>query len=434
MIPVLGQDAPKAELPSFTATLAIGDARSPLPVSPGFAGPLFLLQPIVDRLGGELHVGPSEESHRLRISGTEVLLGPGSGSMTVGREVIVLTQAPILTAAGLRVPLDALRKSYGDLLGIELRYSNSKQELQVVRRRSREIGVELQVVHISGITTVVVQFDQTPSYSVHNNGASIDIEVPIDVVRLTKGVTKPRRSLLEEITMHEHLIRLELTTGASAAEPYVLARSGRASGQGQRLVFDISPGGPLVTEGGDFHRPPRRQPGQGGLRTIVLDPGHGGPEQGAIGPAGTEEKELTLILAKALRRKLEERLPVEVLLTRQGDIDLPLESRTALANQNQADLFISIHLNGSRARSAHGAETYFLSLEATDQRAMEMAKVENDGATASRFDSGDNDLQLILWDLAQTQHLAASQRLARIIQQELNDTLGLENRGVRTWS
>ena len=188
----------------------------------------------------------------------------------------------------------------------------------------------------------------------------------------------------------------------------------------------------MVSEGAPgLQRPPPRQPGQGGLRTIVLDPGHGGPEQGAIGPAGTEEKQLTLVLAKALRRKLEEQLPVEVLLTRSDDLDVPHDSRTAMANQNRADLFISIHLNSSPDSSAHGAETYFLSPKASDEQAMRRAEAENAGSSGSSFDTGGDDLQLILWDLAQSQHLAASQRLARIIQEELNETLGLENRGVK---
>ena len=438
VLPVLGQEEPKAELPSSTATLAVEDARSPLPISPGFAGPLFLLHPIVERLGGELTVGPMEESHRLKIAETDVFFGPGSGSMTVGTDIVPLTQAPVLTEAGVRVPLDALRKSYGTLLGVEFRWSNADRQLTVVRRRARTVGVELQVVHISGITTVVMQFDEAPTYTVTDKGATVDVEIPIDRVRLADSIKQPRRSLLEGISTGDHLIRLELEPGAAAAEPYVLARSRSQLGAGTapRLRHLCGCRLTAMTERGGGFEPTASaaSPGQGGLRTIVLDPGHGGPEQGAIGPeAGTEEKQLTLILAKALRRKLQESLPVEVLLTRDEDADLPLDSRTALANQNKADLFISIHLNASPDRSAHGAETYFLSLEATDERAAARAEAENQSGAAqsARVETADDDLQLLLWDLAQTQHLAASQRLAQIIQRELNDTLGLENRGVR---
>ena len=216
VVPVLGQVPEVAELPSSTATLAVGRSRSPLPVSPGLQGPLFLLQPIVDRIGGELYVGPTDESHRLVLPGTEALFGPGSGTMTVGTEVVPLTQAPVLTEAGLRVPIDVLRKSYGDLLGLEFRWSASEAELRVERRQPEVVDVELEVVHISGITTVVVQFAETPTYEVRDRGRVVDIEVPIDEVRLAGPVRMPRRSLLQEISMSEHLIRLELADGAAS--------------------------------------------------------------------------------------------------------------------------------------------------------------------------------------------------------------------------
>jgi N-acetylmuramoyl-L-alanine amidase len=377
--PLSAQDPPLVDLPSTLATMELEGQPSPLPLSPGLAGPLFLLQPLVDRLGGELLVGPLQESHRLRLAEAEVLFGATSGTMTVGREVVVLSQPPALTESGLRVPIDLLRKSYGDLLGLQFRWDSDARVLRVARREAREIGVDLQIVHISGITTIVAQFDQTPSYSVTDNGATVDIEVPVDQVRLERQPQKPRQSHLRGISMNEHLIRLELEPGVQAAEPYVLSSSpGRSAGQGLRLVIDLSRG--TETAGGDPK--PFRPSGDSsarGLRTIVIDPGHGGPEQGAIGPDGTEEKVLTLILAKALARKLEEELPVRVLLTRQGDADLPLDTRTAMANQNQADLFISVHLNASPDRSAHGAETYFLSMEATDDRAREVAEAENLG-------------------------------------------------------
>ena len=125
---------------------------------------------------------------------------------------------------------------------------------------------------------------------------------------------------------------------------------------------------------------------------------------------------------------LEERLPVRVVLTRDNDGELPLEARAALANQYKGDLFVSLHLNSAHGSSANGAETYFLSLEATDEAAAMAAAAENVGSQ-----DGDPlfDLQLLLWDLAQSQHLAHSQTLAKLIQEELNLALDMRNRGVK---
>jgi N-acetylmuramoyl-L-alanine amidase len=124
---------------------------------------------------------------------------------------------------------------------------------------------------------------------------------------------------------------------------------------------------------------------------------------------------------------------VRVVLTRNEDANVPHDTRTAIANQNQADLFISLHLNSSLGSGAHGAETYFLSAEASDAAAARMAEAENTADPALPEGRGleAQDLELILWDLAQTHHLLESQRFAAMIQGELNQTLQLRDRGVK---
>ena len=109
---------------------------------------------------------------------------------------------------------------------------------------------------------------------------------------------------------------------------------------------------------------------------IVIDPGHGGHDTGTIGPTGLHEKDLVLDLARRLRQIIGERLGSEVVLTREEDTFIPLEARTALANERQADLFLSIHANASRSKRARGIETYYLNFT-TDPEALEVAAREN---------------------------------------------------------
>ncbi len=177
---------------------------------------------------------------------------------------------------------------------------------------------------------------------------------------------------------------------------------------------------------------------QKSLPVIVLDPGHGGVEVGAVGPTGLQEKDLTLDLARRLKVLLE-RQGATVVLTRDEDRVLPLDDRTAIANHNRAILFISIHLNASKRKSAVGAETYFLATAATDAEARTLAGLENkayeppDAAppVATPATAPDHGLELILWDLAQNSFLAESSRLAEAIQKELNTATGVRDRGVR---
>ena len=168
-----------------------------------------------------------------------------------------------------------------------------------------------------------------------------------------------------------------------------------------------------------------------GLRTIVIDPGHGGSEIGAVGPLGTTEKEIVLDIAQRLHDLLEARLGLDVRLTRETDIDKPLEERTAFANYLKADVFISIHANAYRGRGVRGAETFFLSDKATDDEARLLAAIENDTLELQGPAAIDDDLQMLLWDMAQTQFLQESSVLAEMIQVKLNELAGTSDRGIK---
>jgi len=167
-----------------------------------------------------------------------------------------------------------------------------------------------------------------------------------------------------------------------------------------------------------------------GVGTIVLDAGHGGRDPGAISSCGLKEKDIVLDITKRVRDELQKRLQCHVYLTRENDVYLPLEERTVIANTRKADLFISIHANASRNRSAHGVETYFLNLS-TDNEAMELAALENATSTKNV-----GHLQSILNDLMQNSKIKESSRLAGCIQASLVGNLSrsyqpINNLGVK---
>ena len=195
-----------------------------------------------------------------------------------------------------------------------------------------------------------------------------------------------------------------------------------------RLVLDLQ----SVSMGNVAPAPlANRNPQQ---KIIVIDPGHGGVETGAIGPTGLREKEVALDLARRVQRRLQRDRNLTVVLTRDEDRLIGLDERTAIANYNRADLFLSIHLNASPRSTATGAETYFISNDATDDDARTLAALEN-GAAGVRRDpidkATDRNLDLVLWDLAQNQYLAESSLLAERVQWHLNNLTGTRNRGVR---
>ena len=169
------------------------------------------------------------------------------------------------------------------------------------------------------------------------------------------------------------------------------------------------------------------------LRTVVIDPGHGGLEVGAKGRFGNLEKNITLAIALKLKALIEKDMGFEVVLTRDRDVDVSIENRSAIANNHKAGVFISIHANGAVQKKAAGSETFFLSLNATDEETRRLAYLENNSSELQdRIDpSSDDDLMMILWDMAQTAYIKQSSRLAELVQAELDAMLGTRNRGIK---
>jgi len=390
-------------------------ARGPIGYSRTAFGPLVSLAPIVASLGGELTIGPLAQRHELAVGDTRFLFGPGSPAVTVEQEIDPLSQPPERGPEGLQVPLDLLEMIYGRLLGYEFEWRLAGPELEISRRPARQIPLVFDVVHLQGVTTLVFQFPSEPRYRIHRASSRLEVEMIGDRLELASRRLFPADDLVRDVRLTPEKIIIDLAPNTEAQD-YELESP-------FRLVFDVlrNSGSAGRAAGAVPTRTPARS---NSIRTIVLDPGHGGSDPGARGPAGTEEKGLTLILARALRTRLEQRFPVKVVLTRSGDSFLPHDTRSALANQHKADLFISLHINSSRISGASGAETYFASLDASDERAAEAASTENRGDPLY-------DLQLILWDLAQSRHLAESQRFASLVQAELNEALSLRDRGVK---
>lgn len=166
------------------------------------------------------------------------------------------------------------------------------------------------------------------------------------------------------------------------------------------------------------------------LKTIVVDAGHGGHDPGAIGRGGLREKAVTLDVARRLRDLLVKD-GFQVVMTRDGDRFVSLGQRSALANRAGGDLFISIHANASRQRSAGGFEVYYLSA-ATDDHARALEAAENVALPGDVKEPVDSDTRGIVWDLLYTEHRAESTDLAARVCQGLKRELSTANRGVKS--
>ncbi|MEN8184843.1 MAG: N-acetylmuramoyl-L-alanine amidase [Myxococcota bacterium] len=165
---------------------------------------------------------------------------------------------------------------------------------------------------------------------------------------------------------------------------------------------------------------------------VVLDAGHGGEDFGARGVSGRYEKDLVLDVARRLSRRLAARR-MRVVMTREVDEFVPLERRTSLANDADADLFVSIHANAARSSEPRGIETFFASLNASDAAAGELAERENRAfaSAGASVPAASDPLLAILGDLIATEHLAGSNEFALLAQKRMARLDHMPSRGVK---
>jgi len=162
------------------------------------------------------------------------------------------------------------------------------------------------------------------------------------------------------------------------------------------------------------------------LSRVVIDAGHGGHDTGSLGPSGYTEKELVLDVARRLKELIEKEMETEVVMTRSEDEFVPLESRTQIANKENADLFVSIHANSSQTKSVRGVETFFLNFNTQSREALTTASREN---AASEL--GIHELQDLVKKIMLNDKVDESRELAQHIQSAMSKRLNASNRGVK---
>jgi N-acetylmuramoyl-L-alanine amidase len=281
------------------------------------------------------------------------------------------------------------------------------------------VAVQVSVANVQGISKIVLTLSGPAEYGILKEPAAYVVRFR-NPVRAPFGEQAYEDPNIARVTFTGNDLRIHLAAPDVVGDAYQLENP-------PRIVLDLrkaaapAPGTPAPLPG---LKPPAELPG---IRTIVIDPGHGGKEVGAVGPGGLLEKDVTLAVSRKLAASLAKATGARVVMTREDDSLVSLDQRTAIANQYKADLFLSVHMNAAVVKDAKGSETYYLSLEASDELAKKAAETEN----ASAADDPASDLKLILWDLAQQAYIEESSRFAQAIQEEMNAATSIANRGVK---
>lgn len=378
---------------------------------------LFPVDEVLTILGGRVARDP--EGYRATLNGVEISFASDSRFAVIGDRMVEMPEPPSIIEGRVFVPWQFFQGFLSAASGMQTSW-NAPTSVLEIRPAVREVlNARASVVDLQGMTKIVVQLSAGTEYTIDRQPGVFIIRLasPIRSAAAEQNVENP---LVSKVSYGERAIRIALKVDEVTADAYKLESP-------FRIVLDLRPGAAPQLPGIAAPAPAVDPPG---IRTIVIDPGHGGKEVGAVGPGGLMEKDATLAISRKLAASLGRRLGARVVLTRTGDELVSLDDRTAIANQYKADLFLSIHLNASLIQGAHGSETYFLSVEASDDLSRQAAERENATSPSSR-QSGGSDLRLILWDLAQQEYLKESSRLAEVIQTEMNGATGVQSRGVK---
>jgi N-acetylmuramoyl-L-alanine amidase len=349
----------------------------------------------------------------------------GQSSVRVGGQTIALDSASRVVGHGWLVSRDFLGKGLPRLSpGVSVGAVTEARRPQTKTVQGSVSLEEMRYRSYPTFTRIVIETGARLAYAVVASDDEVRVRLP-GLALSESRIEEIGDGLVQEV-------RLEPVDGIAVLRVVLEGTAGEVKHTAlvdpYRLVLDV-------------YRPkePGSEPGRSGgqmqpLKLIVLDAGHGGHDTGAVGPSGLMEKDIVLDVTRRVARMVESGLGVKVVMSRDSDVFVPLRERTNFANKQRADLFVSIHANAHPQAVSEGVETYFLSSEASDNAARQVAAVENgvvqlEGTGGSR-QRGDV-LRSILWDLAQSEFQEESSFMAETVQDSMSKSLSLVNRGVK---
>jgi N-acetylmuramoyl-L-alanine amidase len=444
-----------ATSPQTLWTVIAADGRRPLASAAVNGREMVSADELGRVFGVELREDPLTKGLALTIQGKTIVISPTTGLASVGGRVVTLSTPPVRGDRGWLLPMDVVDRVLSLVYQPHLEVRPATHLILVGDVRVPRVQVRLETQP----RIARVHFDVTPGSTPHTivsepgrlivrfEATALDLELAPagapDLVLALRGLPNavaidegPRYGTYRVIEGPEAPTRRVTVELLAADTPGLTAPGQPAPATPQPGVPgqpQPPPGLPAATPGLTGPTPTLQGPS---IQTVVIDPGHGGEIDvegvrgpGAKGPGGSLEKHLTLTIARLLKSALEARLGVRALLTREDDRTVYLDERAAFANNNKADLFISLHLNASVSPKPTGAEVFFLSLDGYSPEARRVAQME--GAVVQTATGGDRQIEMMLWEMAQLQHLEQSAIVAGLIEQTLRDRVKMSPRAIQ---
>lgn len=411
---VAGQSAPPSPLRLVTAT-----SSRPIPTVMNGDTELVAFDDLAAIF--TLTVREDTVAHAITVSvkGKTIVLSQNQALASISGRLVSLPAPPVKIGGRWYVPVEFVGRALSVVsdVPLELRKA-SRLVLQGAIRAPRVV-----VHHDVGGNQARVTIDITPRtpHQVQQEATRAIVRFDADLIDLTVAPFQSQ-GIVQTIHPGDDAKTVAIDLGPKFGS--LRAADSPIEPEGTRVTIDLfaapdqtaapAPGAPTPPPAPALPEPVFPTPG---VKTIVIDPGHGGDEAGAKGAKGTLEKAVTLNVARRLKAALEARLGVRVLLTRVSDGAVGADERASVANNNKADLFISLHANASFRRTASGAQVFYLSLDRADEEAQKVAASE--GVAMPVFGGGTREIDVIPWEMAQTRHIGQSAALAKLVEEQL---------------
>ena len=421
-------------------TIISRDGRRPLPTVDLGGRPMVALTELVEPFG--LRLGDNPQPGRLTLlRGPAVMvLTAGDGIVSVAGRLESLSSPPVERDGAWYVPTDFIGRALPLISGqpVELR---PRSGLVIVGDvRVPQVAARYQRIGSRSRLRLMVTPDVEPR--IEQAAGRLFVAFDTDAVDLVMRDFAPD-DLLRRVIVDDRRARLAVEVGDAFGS--FAASSSPAIGGSREVVIDLRPAearaapppapdprAAAATEVGieeeDAELPaPADLVEPSTVRAIAIDAGHGGADVGTLGPEGTLEKDVTLGVARRLQAAIRRRLGLRVVLTRSGDADVTLDERAAIANNNRADLFISLHANASMRETATGAEVFYLRpVEYEDP-----GDARTGGERVPVVGGGTRLLDIVRWERAQLRFVDRSALWAQTLAEELRDRVPMSPRGVQ---
>jgi N-acetylmuramoyl-L-alanine amidase len=365
----------------------------------------------------------------------DLKIGAGSFGLTGNSRVVIMADqeallpVPVLEHEGeLWLPMVLLEQVIGPRISERVAWDPVARRLELGSAEYNVTG--LRVEQLGRSTAVHIQCREPLSYRATSpEPGVIEVKIYGAEANVSRVGTTGRRGLMRSVRTKQHADFAVVTV---MVDDLVGRYRTYTAGEGKDIVLVLEeeqvaalpPPVPWGKENVNIEQGPVDVTREISVRTVVIDPGHGGHDVGAVGHQGILEKDVNLGVARELKRYLERESDLQVVLTRDEDTYLELADRAEIANSAGGDLFISLHCNSWFNDGAHGLETYFLSPAQSD-----WAKSVEAAENAAGGEPGDVDF--IVWELVQNRFISSSSRLAETIQAGVCGDLGVPDRGVR---